>query len=85
MAPSALIQSSSTTLADFATSSATFTLVQHQSITKGSEETQDQELHSVDATSLLYRELILSSVEMSASAVLGYGQWISPKSFYLAV
>lgn len=42
-------------------------------------------LCSMDATSLLQRELILSGVEGSKSAVLGYEKWISPRSFYLVV
>lgn len=73
-----LTQSSSTILADFATLNDTSTFVQHQSIRKVSEDTQNKELHSVAASSLLYRELIQSTVEVNNSAVFGYGQWISP-------
>lgn len=75
---SALTQFSSTTLADFVTLNGTSTFVQHQNIRKVSEETQNKELHSVDATSLLYGELIQSMMEVNNSAVFDYGQWISP-------
>lgn len=74
----ALAQSSSTTLADFATLNDTSTFVQHQNMKKVSEETQDRELHSVDATSLLHRELIQGTVELSNSALYGSVLGFSP-------